>query len=173
MHNGALFCDDPVATCNILECILKTLNNACTMYCLIFSPTATRKEKKSVPQKKVGLDYLLEELELEDEAAGPTQDTSHTDKEISLYMSLPVVKGVEPLEWWKANQATFPTLAKLAKRYLCVPATSCSSERDFSLAGNIITHKRNSLKPAKVNRLCFLCLNLRRLEGVWKHLGAE
>ena len=91
------------------------------MYCLIFSPTATRKEKKSVPQKKVGLDYLLEELELEDEAAGPTQDTSHTDKEISLYMSLPVVKGVEPLEWWKANQATFPTLAKLAKRYLCVP----------------------------------------------------
>ena len=117
--------------------------------------------------------YLLEELELEDEAAGPTQDTSHTDKEISLYMSLPVVKGVEPLEWWKANQATFPTLAKLAKRYLCVPATSCSSERDLSLAGNIITHNRNSLKPAKVNRLCFSCLNLRRLEGVWKHLGAE
>lgn len=95
-----------------------------------------------------------------------------TDKEVSLYTSLPPVRKADPLVWWRDNQATFPHLATLAKKYLCVPATSCSSERDFSCAGNIVTAKRNCLKPAKVNTLCFLSLNLKRMNR-WRELGVS
>jgi hypothetical protein len=38
-------------------------------------------------------------------------------------------------EWWKNNKEKFPLLAEGAKILLCVPATSVSSERTFSIAG--------------------------------------
>jgi len=39
----------------------------------------------------------------------------------------------------------FPTLAILARRYLAIPASSAPSESIFSIAGDIITKKRNRL----------------------------
>ena len=44
----------------------------------------------------------------------------------------------DALEWWRNNEIHYPTLAKLAKRYLCVSATSVPSERIFSIAGLVI-----------------------------------
>ena len=38
-------------------------------------------------------------------------------------------------------------LSATAKKFLCICATSVSSERSFSTGGNIVTSKRNSLKP--------------------------
>ena len=51
------------------------------------------------------------------------------------------------LIWWKTKQLKFPTVAKLAKKYLSIPATSASSERIFSKARRIITGDRNRLAP--------------------------
>jgi hypothetical protein len=44
-------------------------------------------------------------------------------------------KADEPpiLEWWNVNQAKIPLVANLARRYLCIPATSAPSERVFWL----------------------------------------
>jgi hypothetical protein len=47
-------------------------------------------------------------------------------------------------------------LILLAKQFLGVPATSAPSERIFSAAGNIITKKRNRLKPDISSVLVFL-----------------
>lgn len=82
-------------------------------------------------------------------------------KEVSLYASLPTLSQTEedPLMWWRLHQSSFPNLSKLAKKFLCIQATSVPSERLFSAAGNIVTTKRNCLKPAKVNQLCFLAFN--------------
>ena len=65
-----------------------------------------------------------------------------------------------PLDWWKMHSQLYPTLAQLAKRYLCIPAASSASERVFSSSGHIVSKKRCSLKPEKVNMLVFLTKKL-------------
>ncbi len=51
-------------------------------------------------------------------------------------------------------------LSQLARKYLCVCATSTSSERLFIAAGNVVTPLRAHLKPDKVEMLTFLSKNL-------------
>lgn len=81
--------------------------------------------------------------------------------EITSYLQEEVIDGDDkPLDWWKENRRRFPLMANLAKKYLCVTATSTPSERVFSAAGNIITPLRSLLKPEKVNQLVFLAKNL-------------
>ncbi|XP_037829333.1 E3 SUMO-protein ligase ZBED1-like [Kryptolebias marmoratus] len=69
----------------------------------------------------------------------------------------------DPLVWWKEHQYEYPLLSHLAKRYLCIPGTSVSSERVFSTAGDIITAQRSALLPEHVDQIVFLNKNLRRM----------
>ena len=39
------------------------------------------------------------------------------------------------IDWWSANQSRFPNMARLAKAYLVIPATSSASEVVFSVMG--------------------------------------
>ena len=82
-------------------------------------------------------------------------------QEIESYLRLPVHDiDDSPLKWWKSEDTKFPLLAKMAKKYLCVCATSVASERVFSLAGYIASNVRNCLKPSKIDQLTFLARNL-------------
>ncbi|KAK7944766.1 hypothetical protein WMY93_000494 [Mugilogobius chulae] len=91
----------------------------------------------------------------------PLQLEDVVEAELTSYMYAAVIDGEEdPLAWWKAHKINFPQLSKLARKYLCVPATSAASERLFSTGGNIVTCTRSSLKPAKVDMLVFLAKNL-------------
>ena len=65
-----------------------------------------------------------------------------------------------PLDWWKLQAPSYPVLAKLAKTYLCICASSSPSERLFSASGNILSKKRTLLMPEKLNMLVFLAKNL-------------
>jgi hypothetical protein len=60
-----------------------------------------------------------------------------------------------PLDWWKRH-SHFLFLSSVAKRILCVPATSASSERVFSDAGNVITEDRTRLTPDTASALVLL-----------------
>jgi hAT family C-terminal dimerisation region len=41
----------------------------------------------------------------------------------------------DPLQWWQVQEKILPVLSILARRVLCVPATSAPTERVFSVAG--------------------------------------
>ncbi|XP_062292961.1 E3 SUMO-protein ligase ZBED1-like [Scomber scombrus] len=81
--------------------------------------------------------------------------------EMANYLQEEVADGeTNALEWWRRNENRFPFMAKMAQKYLCIPATSTPSERIFSKAGNVVTRYRSLLKPDKVNMLVFLSNNL-------------
>lgn len=65
-----------------------------------------------------------------------------------------------PLTWWKVHENS-PVIGSLAKKYLCIPATSTASERVLSAGGNAVTCQRSLLKPATVNMLVFVTKNLK------------
>ncbi len=55
------------------------------------------------------------------------------EKEIQSYLMIHEVDSdVNPLDWWKKQEINFHRLGKLAKQYLCIPASSSPSERAFS-----------------------------------------
>ncbi|KAL7824411.1 hypothetical protein SRHO_G00294770 [Serrasalmus rhombeus] len=95
-----------------------------------------------------------------------TTSTTFTQREAienefsSYLLSVCLESDADPLKWWKEHEVAYPALSCLAKKYLCVPATSSPSERIFSCSGNIVTCLRASLKPPTVDRLVFLAQNL-------------
>ncbi|XP_028109686.1 zinc finger BED domain-containing protein DAYSLEEPER-like [Camellia sinensis] len=57
------------------------------------------------------------------------------------------------LHWWKVNKAKFPTLARIARDVLSVPATTVALEAAFSVGGRVIDETRASLLPDIVEAL--------------------
>ncbi|KAH7958664.1 hypothetical protein HPB49_004079 [Dermacentor silvarum] len=85
---------------------------------------------------------------------------SDLSAQFDAYLSEPQLgHNLDALKWWKDNESKFPLVAELAKKYMCIPASSASSERVFLTAGNIITAKRSCLLPENVSCLVFLYQN--------------
>ena len=83
--------------------------------------------------------------------------------EIQRYLSEPQIDGqADALEWWAQRAASYPHLTPVAKKFLAIPASSTSSERVFSLAGNLVSKKRCQLKPENVDLLVFLNKNRKK-----------
>jgi len=64
-----------------------------------------------------------------------------------------------PLEWWSRHAEGFPHVAKFARRYLALPASSAPSERVFSRLNLTVSSRRASLHPAKVEKMILLYEN--------------
>jgi hAT family dimerisation domain. len=76
---------------------------------------------------------------------------------LQLYLLLPTLDGqIKPLQWWEMNELQYPRLARMARDYLAITATSVPSEQSFSLSKNLITCNRNRLL-GKMIRAC-MCL---------------
>ncbi|XP_050537632.1 E3 SUMO-protein ligase ZBED1-like [Daktulosphaira vitifoliae] len=83
-----------------------------------------------------------------------------SDIQYQNYLAEPQLKfDFDALEWWKTRTSKYPLIVALAMKYLGIPATSVSSERCFSTAGNIVTAKKSFLAPETVNMLIFLYQN--------------
>ena len=108
-------------------------------------------------RKEGGLMTLLEDI------CKPTVEDDPrkaVNREIEKYLCIDSCSDQKPLAWWKSYETQFPILAKLARKYLCIPATSVPSERAFSTAGLVVNSKRACLLPENVNMLVFLAQNL-------------
>lgn len=120
----------------------------------VTSATQAKKAKKSL-----GSFFKQRETEAKGDSSLTLKDA--LEAELNTYLLTPPIdKEEDPLAWWKVHKLSFPHLARLARKYLCIPATSSPSERLFSTSGNIVTCQRTCLKPAKVDRLVFLAKNL-------------
>ncbi|MBN3273428.1 ZBED1 protein, partial [Polyodon spathula] len=97
---------------------------------------------------------------------GDDSDSSPTpEEELGQYvLSKAVPTAVNPIAWWKENAPSFPAVAKLARKFLCIPATAVPSERVFSTAGDTLTKLRASLDPDTVSELIFVNKVLRTKE---------
>ena len=110
------------------------------------------------PTKKIKLDVFA--FIQEQEATLSNSDASNLikiDQELDQYLKEPVLTDkIDVFKWWKEKQMQFPMLYKLAKKYLCIPATSVPNERIFSKAGEIMSKKRNRISIKHMNNLIFL-----------------
>ena len=84
------------------------------------------------------------------------------EEQMMVAAKVPIKVGV--LQYWRMHCREFPMLAKLAKKYFCIQATSCNSEQTFSTGGNVITAKRSKLDPNNVHMLVYLCENLGKVK---------
>lgn len=63
------------------------------------------------------------------------------------------------LAWWSIKQKEFPDVAKLARKYLNIQASSAPSERVFSAAGDLGGRKRWRLSDDRLKNAVLCRLN--------------
>jgi len=111
-------------------------------------------------------DQLLMDLSDPSQADQGTQK-SPLEIEMATYLALPrpVDKAkVDVLAWWRDHAKTLPLMSSIAKGLLAIPASSASSERCFSAAGNIVTAQRYNLDPETTMKLTFCQQNWAKLQ---------
>ncbi|KAK3925971.1 Transposable element Hobo transposase [Frankliniella fusca] len=91
-------------------------------------------------------------------------DQWDVDDEFDLYLKSPIIDDSNLIGWWRQRRERFPRLSALALHLLNIPATSASSEREFSEAGHIYREKRLSLHPTTASDVLFINSNSGLLE---------
>ncbi|KAK3866823.1 hypothetical protein Pcinc_027667 [Petrolisthes cinctipes] len=84
---------------------------------------------------------------------------SSTDAHVKIrrYMEeIITTRNEDPLKWWHGKEETLQNMSRIARKYLSTVATSVPSERLFSKAGEVISHRRSRLKPSNVDMILFL-----------------
>uniref|UniRef100_A0A1A7Z5Q1 BED-type domain-containing protein n=1 Tax=Iconisemion striatum TaxID=60296 RepID=A0A1A7Z5Q1_9TELE len=118
-------------------------------------PEAPEKRKKKL--SALGELFQDEDQEVLFQREIDTQAPSLAEKaknELLIYQRFPaVLSSVHPLLWWWQKRDQMPMLASLAKKYLCVQASSTPSERVFSTAGDTVSVERARVLPKKVDML--------------------
>lgn len=109
-------------------------------------------------------DFLMSSLISEPEA--PTEPKQPISEELERYLRFPTIQdsNTDILKFWGSNQCQFPLLAQLAREVLCIPASSCSSERLFSATGRIITPSRCNLAPERTEDLIYIKFNFPKIK---------
>ncbi|XP_065652718.1 E3 SUMO-protein ligase ZBED1-like [Hydra vulgaris] len=133
------------------------------------------KEVRPSKKSKNDLKFLLSTIQGEKKEKGEPSSSSHAplsasdeiNGEFLVYDQMPEVSAEDdPLIWWKTNMGTLPQLSEFARKYLCIAASSCSSERVFSTAGYIVSPRRSRLSQEHVDMLVFLSENLEMAKKV-------
>ena len=117
--------------------------------------TQTTDPTEPPPSKKRKCNSHLLNYIFSTETASMNTEGSHTtEAEVTDYLCKPCLsEDCDPLEFWKEQRHTYPTLQKLAKQYLSIPASSGPVERLFSVAGKIFRPDRCRLTDSVFEKL--------------------
>jgi hypothetical protein len=75
--------------------------------------------------------------------------------------AIKVPSDLIPMDWWKVHKHQFPRIAKLARKWLCVTATSTPSKSVFSDFRLALTAKRSRREILRDQLM--ICRNTRYL----------
>ncbi|KAK3252795.1 hypothetical protein CYMTET_37929 [Cymbomonas tetramitiformis] len=104
------------------------------------------KEKATV----VTLSDFMDNSDDEDEVvaiAAPFAEAIEHEDELVKYLALPLERaGCDLQEWWKTHKFRLPSLAKMAREFLAVPASTAGVERSLVPLGKCIP---TSVSPQK------------------------
>ena len=126
------------------------------------TPTIKMEQEEQGPTTPTPAKKLLMDC-IKGDAIDLTTDTETSKGECQLESYFrESVKTNDPLKWWASKNYDYNDLAKLAKKFLCIPATEVPSERVFSTAGQTITKYRASLDPGTVDEIIFINKNYPR-----------
>lgn len=121
------------------------------------APVSSSQPKSVDGQAKTLFARLVEKHAYDAEASN---SMTVAEEEIHKYFLTVVpredIEQFDVLRFWKKHNESLPLLANVAKKFLCIPATSTSSERAFSFAGLLISARRNQLHPRNVERTLFI-----------------
>ncbi|KAL1278883.1 hypothetical protein QQF64_025556 [Cirrhinus molitorella] len=119
--------------------------------------------KEGPPEKKTRTGSLLDMYEeiLQENVLLGEQINTETSSQVPAYLAEATIpRRDSPLEYWKSNQARFPAVARVARRYISAPCTTVESERLFSAVSNVMDEKRNRIAGEKAEMLIFVQRNL-------------
>ncbi|XP_064214563.1 uncharacterized protein LOC135266995 [Tribolium castaneum] len=145
--------NDPLAVSSVLKYIRNEIKNDSED-----SEGPTTSDSPADSTKETNFDIWAHHKKLAHTRTRKQKNLSNSSNdEISQYLNLPVRNLTEhPLIIWEEMKIIYPTLYKIANKFLLASATSISSERLFSKAGATATATRNRLAPKRLSRLLFL-----------------
>ena len=121
----------------------------------LMKATGNQQEPQAPEQPPCKKRRLGDILKKKQSSSSTTSTEDRINTEIERYLQAPNPDSdSDPLDWWRVHAQVYLHISKLAKHYLLC-ATSSASERLFSTSGNVVTKKRSSLKPTKVDMLVF------------------
>jgi hypothetical protein len=112
-------------------------------------------ESQPPPSKKAHFDPFAD---MDDANFGQSISTKTIEQEFSEYEATAILDPDEeykenPLLFFKRQSLQFPRLSIVARKIFAIPATSCSSERNFSTTGRIYEKRRSHLLPKNVDAI--------------------
>lgn len=165
LRNKLVVCQEMKVECEMALRVLYNVFDETKLYGSVEHEVVEQKEasiqQQSAPVKNLG-DLLRSEVDCEDESV-----STEIDRFLSIKKGIPYED--DPLLWWKAKETEFPKLARMARAYLCVPASTAAAERVFSYGSIIIQDHRHSLEIDRVARLMWMKKNMR----LYKELSSK
>lgn len=97
----------------------------------------------------------------------PATELDKLRAQVQQYLDSPALPATDesesdPLEWWSRYQRTFPTLARLAKKFLCMSAVCVPFQEAFSNYGQLMREKRARLDIEVAAQVLF-CRSVSRI----------
>ncbi|XP_070620024.1 E3 SUMO-protein ligase ZBED1-like [Erythrolamprus reginae] len=97
----------------------------------------------------------------------PTESMPEIHQQLENYIVEPLCKrSTNPLDWWKSNEHRFPSVARLARQYLAIPATVVPPDQAFAASESALEHRRGVLAPENLDQILFLHQNFDFLESM-------
>ncbi|ETP09239.1 hypothetical protein F441_14891, partial [Phytophthora nicotianae CJ01A1] len=97
----------------------------------------------------------------------PATELDKLKAQVQQYLDSPSLPATDesehdPLEWWSRYQRLFPSLARLAKKYLCISAVSTPFQEAFTSYGQLMREKKARLDIEVAAQVLF-CRSVSRI----------